>query len=671
VSANPVGVSFAVAGGFVLVAVIAALACPPRARAAAVGAFTAAGGAAGAVAGGFALAGHTWSAQAPDLLPLGGLYLRIDALAGVFVAVTGVVVAVAAIYGIGYFREHGSNRVVQAIWPCFALALLLVPIAASVSTLLYAWELMALTSLVLVCTGHGAETLSAGVWYAVLTHLGLVAVLAGLVWLAAATHTETFAGIAAASPGISPSVKGFVFVLVLAGFGSKAGMVPLHAWLPRAHPEAPSPVSAVMSAAMVNLGVYGLIRVGFDLLHGGSRWWWLTALLLGALSAVYGIIQAAVATDLKRLLAYSTVENLGLILLAVGAAGIFQDSGQPLLAALALAAGLLHAATHGAFKTLLFLGAGSVLHATGTRDLDELGGLRTRMPVTSALFALGAIGAAALPGGAGFPSEWLLLQSLIHGRAVPGATVLVMLPVAVGAVALSAGLAVATFVKAVGTGFLAKPRSLAADHAREAPVTMLAGMSLAGLGCAGFALVPGLAGPALGRAVAASGLAGGQVAGSEVAGRLTALGSALSPLLVVGAVVLAAVILRAALALVVRTPRRAAVLWDCGAPTLTARMEYTATSFAEPLQRVFDDVLAPESDLDVTPHEESAYLIERVAYARAVPDRIEHRLYLPVIHTVRRAGRAAGIVANGSVHRYLGYGFSAVIVLLVVLAAAR
>jgi hypothetical protein len=291
------------------------------------------------------------------------------------------------------------------------------------------------------------------------------------------------------------------------------------------------------------------------------------------------------------------------------------------------------------------------------------------MPVTSALFALGALGAAALPGGAGFPSEWLLLQSLIHGRAVPGATVLVMLPVAVGAVALSAGLAVATFVKALGTGFLAKPRSLAAECAREAPVTMLAGMSLAGLSCAGFALVPGLAGPALGRAVAASGLAGAQVAGSEVAGRLTALGSTLSPLLVVGAVVLAAVVLRAALALVVRTPRRAAALWDCGAPTFTARMEYTATSFAEPLQRVFDDVLAPESDLDVTPHEESAYLIERVAYARAVPDRIEHRLYLPVIHTVRRAGRAAGIVANGSVHRYLGYGFSAVIVLLAVLAA--
>ncbi len=670
-SANPVGLWLAVAGCAGLLAAGSALVLPPRIRVGLVGVVTAVAGAAGAVAGGFALAGHTLTLQAPNLLPLGGVYLRVDALCGVFLAVTGAVVAAAAVYGIGYFREHGSNRAVQAVWPLFALALLLVPIAASVSTLLYAWELMALTSLLLVCSGHGAETRSAGVWYAVMTHLGLVTVLAGLVWLAAAAHTETFAGIAAAAPGISPVVKGFVFALVLAGFGSKAGMVPLHAWLPRAHPEAPSPVSAVMSAAMVNLGVYGLVRVGFDLLHGGSRWWWLTLLLLGAASAVYGIIQAAVASDLKRLLAYSTVENLGLILLAVGAAGVLQDSGQQLLAALALAAGLLHTATHGAFKTLLFLGAGSVLRTTGTRDLDELGGLRTRMPVTSGLFALGALGAAALPGGAGFPSEWLLLQSLIHGRVVPGATVLVMLPVAVGAVALSAGLAVATFVKALGTGFLAKPRSRAAERAREAPAPMLLGMGAAAVACAGFALVPGLAGPALGRAVAASGLAGGQLAGSQIAGRLSALGSTLAPLLVVGAVAALVVVLKGLLRITARAQRRAAVLWDCGAGPLTARMEYTATSFAEPLQRVFDDVLAPESDLDVTPHEESAYLVEKVAYSRAVPDRIEYRLYLPVIHTVRRAGRVAGIVANGSVHRYLGYGFSAVIVLLVALAATR
>jgi len=666
--------ALAVSGGLGVVAVTAALAAPAaRVRVVLVGGLTALLGVAGAVAGGAALAGYGFSAYVPQLLPLAGVYLHVDALSGVFLAVTGAVVAVASVYGVGYFRHVGNGRVVQAIWPVFACSLLLVPVAASVSTLLVAWELMAVSSLLLVCAGHGGDAVrSAGIWYAVMTHLGLVTVLMGLVWLAASAHSETFTGIEQGASGISPVVRGGVFVLVLAGFGSKAGMVPLHAWLPRAHPEAPSPVSAVMSAAMVNLGVYGLVRVGFVLLGGGSRWWWLTVLLLGALSAVYGIMQAALSTDLKRLLAYSTVENLGLVLVAVGAAGVFKDSGYPVLATLALAAGLLHTATHAAFKSLLFLGAGSVLHATGTRDLDELGGLRARMPVTTGLFALGALGAAALPGGAGFSSEWLLLQSLIHGLAVPGITVVVVLPVAVGAIALSAGLAVATFVKALGTGFLAKPRSPAAESAHEAPGSMLAGMALAALGCAGLALVPGLASPALGRAVASAGLtASAGVSTDAAAGRLSALGSTLSPLLVVAGVLVLVLLLKALLRVTARAPRRAAALWDCGAPPLTARMEYTATSFAEPLQRVFDDVLAPESDLDVTSRTESAYLVERVAYSRAVPDRIEHRLYNPVIHTVRRAGRAAGGLANGSVHRYLGYGFATVMVLLVVLAAAQ
>jgi formate hydrogenlyase subunit 3/multisubunit Na+/H+ antiporter MnhD subunit len=611
----------------------------------------------------------------PNLLPLAGISLDIDALSGVFLAVTGAVVVAASLYGVGYATAAGRGRTAQATWPLFAFSLLLVPAAASVSTLLVAWELMALGSLLLVVCGDPADkrVREAGVWYAVMTHVGLVAILTGLVWLSAAAHTESFDGLRIAAAGVSPAVRGAVFVFLLIGFGSKAGMVPLHAWLPRAHPEAPSPVSALMSAAMVNLGVYGLVRVGLDLLGGGSRWWWLTTLACGALSALYGVVQAAVANDLKRLLAYSTVENLGLILVGVGAAGVFADSGHRALAALALAAGLLHTATHAAFKTLLFLSAGSVMHATGTRDLDELGGLRSRMPLTTGLFALGALGAAALPGGAAFPSEWLLLQSLIHGLAVPGTVVVVALPVTVGAIALSAGLAVATFVKALGTGFLAKARSRAAEHAHEAPGSMRAGMALAAAGCAALAVLPGAAAPALSRATAATLHGAGASVADGVVRQLTALGSTLSPLLVVGVTLGAVLLLRAGLALVSGRARRPVTvpLWDCGASPPTARMEYTATSFAEPLQRVFDDVLAPESDLDVTAHAESAYLLERVAYSRAVPDRIELRLYNPVVHSARRAGRAARALADGSVHRYLGYGFAAVVLLLLVLAAAQ
>lgn len=673
-SVNLVGTALAAAGLCAGAAAVAALA-PTRIRVLSVGVLSALSGVAGVVAGGAALAGRSFSIRLPNLLPLAGVRLDVDALSGVFLAITGAVIVAASIYGIGYAAGAVRGRAAQALWPLFAFSLLLVPVAGSVSTLLVAWELMALCSLLLVVSGAPADgrVREAGVWYAVMTHMGLVAILTGLAWLAGAAHTESFAGLRVAAAELSPTVRGGVFVLVLIGFGSKAGMVPLHAWLPRAHPEAPSPVSALMSAAMVNLGIYGLVRVGLDLLSGGSRWWWLIVLVLGALSAVYGIVQAAVANDLKRLLAYSTVENLGLIMVGVGAAGVFADSGHRVLAAVALAAALLHTATHAAFKTLLFLGAGSVLHATGTRDLDELGGLRARMPATTALFALGALGAAALPGGAGFPSEWLLLQALIHGLAVPGIVVVVVLPIVVGSVALSAGLAVATFVKALGTGFLAKARSLAAERAHEAPWPMRVGMGLAAVACIALAVLPGAAGSALARATAPAVPGPGERISSGVARQLTALGSTLSPLLLVAMTIGAVLLLRAGVTLVSgRARRRAAVpLWDCGAPPLTARMEYTATSFAEPLQRVFDDVLAPESDLDVTPHAESAYLVERVAYSRAVPDRIEHRLYNPVLHTARRAGRAARALADGSVHRYLGYGFGSIVIILIVLAAAQ
>jgi formate hydrogenlyase subunit 3/multisubunit Na+/H+ antiporter MnhD subunit len=675
VSVSLAGTALAVAAGLSGGAAVAALFAPTRIRVLLVGGLSALLGVAGMVAGGAALAGGAFSVRISNLLPLAGVSLQVDALSGVFLAVTGAVVVAASIYGTGYATGTGRSGPAQALWPLFSFSLLLVPAAGSVSTLLVAWELMAVGSLLLVASGDPADrrVREAGVWYAVMTHLGLVAILTGLVWLSACAHTETFDGLRIAAAGVSPAVRGGVFVLLLIGFGSKAGMVPLHAWLPRAHPEAPSPVSALMSAAMVNLGVYGLIRFGLDVLGGGSRWWWLTVLALGVISAVYGIVQAAVANDLKRLLAYSTVENLGLILVGVGAAGVFADCGHPALAALALAAALLHTATHAAFKTLLFLSAGSVVHATGTRDLDELGGLRSRMPVTTGLFALGALGAAALPGGAGFPSEWLLLQSLIHGLAVPGIVVVVVLPVAVGAIALSAGLAVAGFVKALGTGFLAKPRSAAAERAHEAPLSMRAGMGLAAAVCVGVAVLPGAAAPALARTTAATLHGAGSSLAQGVARQMNALGSTLSPLLVVAITLGAVLLLRAGLALASgRARRRVAVpLWDCGAPPLTARMEYTATSFAEPLQRVFDDVLAPESDLDVTPHAESAYLVERIAYSRAVPDRVEHRLYNPVVHTVRRAGYAARVLADGSVHRYLGYGFGGVVIILLVLAAAQ
>ncbi len=654
----------------------AGLVLSQRVRGWVVGGLSAGVGVAGGTAGVAALSGSRWSASVPGLLPLAGAHFHVDALSGVFIAVAGAVVAAVAVYGVGYVAGHGAHglgsRGAQAAFPLFALSLLLVPAAASVSTFLLVWELMALTSLLLVLAEHRARRAvrEAAVWYAVMTHLGLVLLLAGLSVYAAQAGGETFAALRTGTAGMSPTARGLVFVLTAVAFTSKAGLVPLHAWLPRAHPEAPSAVSALMSAAMVNLGVYGLVRVGLDLLGGGPAWWWLLVMAMGGLSAVYGILQAAMASDLKRLLAYSTSENMGLAVLGVGAAGLFAHAGDRALAGLALASGLLHVVNHAAFKALLFGAAGSVLRATGVRNLDLLGGLRARMPITAGLFALGALGAVVLPPGNGFISEWLLLQSMIHGLAVPGVTTAIVLPLAVAVIALSAGLAAAVFVKALGVGSFARPRGEGAAAAKESPVLMLAGMGLLAALCAALALVPGLLGDGLDRAVATVGFAKTQpVSGGGLRVRLDEVSAVLSPLWVVAALTVA---LGAVMATVQRTARRRqrrtqARLWDCGGGAPTPRMAYTATSFAEPLQRVFDDVLAPEQDVDVTPVRESAYLVERVQFRNRVPDRIEHRLYRPVLEFLAAAGQSARRLAGGSVHAYLGYGFLGLVALLLVL----
>ncbi|MBM7789644.1 proton-conducting transporter transmembrane domain-containing protein [Tenggerimyces flavus] len=642
-----------------------------RARSVVVGGLVALAGAAAVVCGGAAVLGGRLVVDLPWLLPLFGFRLDLDPLGGLFVAVAGGVVVVAGIYHVGYAR--GSGRTMQAVLPMFAVALWLVPAASTVATFLLCWELMAFTSLLLVLTEHRQRpaVARAGLWYAVLTHLGLVTILIGLTVFA--THAGgSFDELRAVSGELSPAVRSVVFVLTFIGFASKAGIVPLHAWLPRAHPEAPSHVSALMSAAMVNLGAYGIVRVGFDLLGGGPVWWWLLVLALGAISAVYGILQAVVATDLKRMLGWSTTENLGLVLVGIGAAGIFVANGNEVVAGLALVAAFLHVVNHSAFKSVLFLSAGSVLHGTGVRDLDRLGGLRATMPTTTALFGAGALAASALPPGNAFVSEWLLLQSFVHGFSAGGMTSAITMTVAVAAVALTAGLGVATFVKAFGVGFLAKPRSAEAEDAVESPPTMLVGIGVMVAAIAVLSLAPGLLLPSL--SGVASNLVGtdtNEVVSGVITVRLEYLVGSMSPLILAVGLLVGCVLVLVVLRAVGGRVRRNTRLWDCGAGPMTARMEYTATSFAEPLQRVFDDVLDPELDVDVTHVAESRYLVDSIEYRRRVPDRIEQRLYGPIVAMVRWWGTMGRRLANGSVHRYLAYGFGSLVVLLVVLAVTR
>jgi formate hydrogenlyase subunit 3/multisubunit Na+/H+ antiporter MnhD subunit len=592
---------------------------------------TALAGAAGVVAGIAAMTGEPYAASVPGLLPLSGVTIELDALAGPFLAAVGVVAVAAGVYAVGDPR----SRVVQAILPLFVVAMLLVPAAGGVGTFLASWGLVAVTSLVLVLVEHRdrADVAVAGRWYAAMSQLGLLTVLCGLLMLAGQAGDDTFAALRDAAP--SGVVGSVAFVLTLAGFATAAGAVPLHVWLPRAHAEAPGPVSALMSAAMVTLGGYGILRVGLDLLGGGPRWWWLAVLALGVASAVAGLLRAAVSGDLKRLLARATIGSMGLVLTGIGAAGLFAAAGDRVLAGLALTAALLHVLGHAAYTALLFLAAGSVVRATGTRDLESLGGLRRKMPATTAAFGLGALAASALPPGTAFVSVWLLLQALVHGPPGGATTVGVAVPVALAAVALSAGLAVAALTKAFGVGFLARPRSAAAEQAVESPRAVLAGLGLAGLACVVLALGPTLVLPALGAASGSVLAAGDPVVSGTITVRLNGFAGTLSPLILTVALAVAlAMSIGAARVLAGRRARRVVSTWDGGAGPAPRR----ATTFALP------------------PY---------------VPEQTERRVWRPALAMLDAWGRAGRLLATGSVHRYLGYGFYAVCGLLALLAVTR
>ena len=652
-------------------AVLAAVIAPARLRNRLAGALIVGAGVAAAVGGTAALLGGVGGGlQIPVALPLATplqpLVLAPDRLGGLFMALAGVVVALTALFGIGYASGPSASRTGWTAFAGFAVGMQLVPAATDAITFLLAWELMAVGSTALLLADHAERepVRRATVWYSVMTHLSFLFLLAGFGVLAAASGGTSWAAISAA--GVTGPAAAGAFLLLLAGFATKAGLVPLHVWLPRAHPEAPSHMSAAMSAAMVKMGIYGLLLLTLRLLPDGPRWQALLLVTLGAASALYGILQASVQADLKKLLAYSTTENIGLITTALGVGLLLRESGQYAVADVALVAALLLAVSHAAFKSVLFLGAGSVLHATGERDLDLLGGLAARMPWTSSAFGIGALGAAALPVTSGFVAEWVLLQALIHVGAGTDRLLAIVLPITMGIVALTIGLGLLTFVKAYGIGFLARPRTAAAADAREAGVTMRSALVVGSLLVVGLGFVPGPLVSALAGAVAAQGVATLDGAGLS----LPAIGVVLHPAalaLLAGVILVPLVAVNLILAR--RHPRRDVTLaWGCGGERTSPRMEYNATSYSEPLVRVFRGSLQASQLVDVVHHDQSPILVEEMTYSQETVDVIEDRLYLPATRLVGRFGDLARTVQNGSIHRYVGFSFAALVLVLVVVA---
>jgi len=542
-----------------------------------------------------------------------------------------------------------------------------------------AWEIMALSAYCLVSFEHEKEeTRAAGVLYFVMSHIGTGCLILGFLLLFQTagqlagdfgSHAYSFESFRALGEKMPAGRRDAAFLLFLFGFGVKAGFVPLHIWLPAAHPVAPSNVSALMSGVIIKTGIYGITRVYFDFLGTPPTWWGVTLLTIGTLSAVLGVLYALMEHDLKRLLAYHSIENIGIILMGLGASLMFLHSGHPLLAALALIAGLYHTINHAVFKSLLFLGAGAVLHATHTRNMEEMGGLARRMRWTAIFFLIGAVAISALPPLNGFVSEWLTYQSLLQGFGTTESLIRLLFPLSGAMLALTGALAATCFVKAFGITFLAQPRSEHARHAQEAPFPMLLGQGILTMVCLFLGLFPTVFLKVLDPITQ-------QLAGQQISAQLTvANGLALSGVNAQGGTVstlgiafmllcLLSVPLLLRLTFARKSRTRTAPTWDCGLRGLTPQMEYTATGFSKPIRMIFKALFRPRREVQ-REYDFSPYFTTTLRFDSRVEEVFQTRIYRPLNRMVLRVSRRMRALQAGSLQAYLIYIFVTLILLLV------
>jgi hydrogenase-4 component B len=490
----------------------------------------------------------------------------------------------------------------------------------------------------------------------------------GFLLLFQRTGDYGFASFRAVGGQLTAGSRNAAFLLFLFGFGVKAGIVPLHIWLPEAHPVAPSNVSALLSGVLIKTGIYGLTRVLFDFLGTPPNWWGVTVLTIGTISALLGVLYALMEHDLKRLLAYHSIENIGIILMGLGASLMFLHTGHPVLATLALVAGLYHTINHALFKALLFLGAGAVLHSTHTRNMEEMGGLIKRMPKTAFFFLVGAVAISALPPLNGFVSEWLTYQSLLQGFGTTSSLVRLMFPLSGAMLALTGALAGACFVKAFGITFLAQPRSEEARHAQEAAPTMLWGMGVLTAACVFLGLFPTLFVKLLDPVtlqLAAQDISSrislnhGLVLGStqELGGTVSTLAIGLTGLCLLPApVVLWLLFGRGARV-------RIGPTWDCGLKSLTPHMEYTATGFSKPIRMIFKALFRPRREVQ-REYDYSPYFAKTLRFESHIEEAFVTRIYRPLNRVILRLSRRMRALQAGSIQAYLIYIFITLLLLL-------
>ncbi len=602
----------------------------------------------------------------PIGLPWVGAHFRLDALSAVFLTVVNLGGLAASVFALGYGRHENAPQRVLPFYPAFLAAMNLVVIADDAFTFLLSWELMSLLSWALgVSHDHDPEARRAGLIYIVMASLGTVALMLAFGLLAGPGGGFAFDAMRAHRLEAGSAI--IVLMLALFGAGSKAGIFPLHAWLPLAHPAAPSQVSALMSGVMTKVAVYAFVRIAFDLL--GPIDWRLSMVVIavGGITAVMGVLYALMQHDIKRLLAYHTVENIGIIFVGLGLALAFRSNGLAAAAALAMTAALFHVFNHSLFKSLLFFGAGAVQVSTGQRDMDHLGGLIHRMPATALAFLIGAAAISALPPLNGFASEWLTFQAVFLSPSLPQWGLRFVSPAAGVLLALSAALAAACFVKADGVVFLGRARADVAANAKETDKASLAAMfGLAGL-CAVAGLFPGLFTNLIGAA-----------AQLTTGARMPANASSLAPLLPTAAshntysgfVVFVCVALAAAVtALLVRAvanrATRRSAIWDCGFPEDNPASQYSASSFAQPIRRVFGSMVFRARETVAMPEPGdlgAAHITVRLH------DPAWDAFYAPIGHAMDWLTERLNVMQFLTIRRYLGIVFLTLVLLLTVLA---
>lgn len=600
-----------------------------------------------------------------DTLPIGLPWLpwhvRLDPLAGFFLTLIGIVTFAVSLFGPAYVREfeHGKQplSVLGIFTGLFVVGMLMVVVADDAFFFMVAWETMSLSSYFLVAYQHEhAANRRAAFLYLLMAHVGGLAILLGYGVLA--SFGGSFAFDAMRSAELSPLWATIAFSLAFFGFGMKAGLVPLHAWLPEAHPVAPSHISSLMSGVMLKVAVYGFIRFSLDLI-GDVHWGWGVAVLIaGCISSLMGVLYALMQHDLKRLLAYHSVENIGIIFIGLGLAFIFLGTGHTVLGVLGLIAALYHTLNHALFKSLLFLGAGAILHTSHERELEHMGGLLRRMPWTGLFFLVGAISISALPPFNGFVSEWLTFQAALQAWTLENGVLRTLIPLSAAVLALSGALAAACFVKVYGVAFLGRARSRHIRRAREVSPGMLVAQGLLAFLCLLFGILPTgvihvlnsipkqLLGADLGQATAH-----GWLWLTPISAETASYGAPLVLLAIAAAWFLASVVLRRGQ---VRKVRRCEP-WDCGFSTPNARMQYTATAFAMPIRRVFGLLFHIKEQVEYK---------DGIRHQLHVNDRAWGLFYEPVARAVQAAARRVTLIQSGKVRNYLGWSLGTLLILL-------